>query len=76
MADPTPREGRRPIDVGEEIAEVLYGWRPTMDTEDVSAAVVHAVSLYSMKRGCSSEVELRDCLFRLTDHIDEYIRSI
>ena len=69
-------QDKRAIDVGHEMATLLAQWRPEMNAEDVSDAIMHAMERYSITLEGPGETGLRSCLFSLKDKIDERIRSI
>lgn len=64
------------FDVGTEMAAMLLAWRPEMDADAVSAAVMHALERYSIEIEGPGEVGLRGCLYRLSERINARHRSI
>ena len=69
-------QDKRPIDVGHEITALLQDWRPEMDADAVTDAIMHALERYSINLEGGSETGMRSCLFRLRDKIDQRIRSL
>ena len=68
--------GKRPIDVGREIAAILTRWRPEEGSaEDVASAIMHALERYNINVAPSMESELRTIFVRLSKLMDERRRS-
>ena len=69
------KENRDPLDVGHDIARILREWRPSMNCEDVSAALMIALERYSIDTEGASETKLRACVLALQKKIDKRIMS-
>ena len=67
---------KKAIDVGHEMADLLLAWRPEMNCQDVTSAIMHALERYSIEIEGPGETGLRTCLFELNNNIENRIMSI
>ena len=67
---------KQPIDVGEEIAQLLMQWRPQIDGEDVASAIMYALEHYSVELDGASESGLESCLFKLNEKVEQRIKGL
>ena len=67
-------QDREPIDVGQEIAELLLEWRPSVNAEDVAVAFMYALERYSLQSEGGMQVGLSSCLYVLKQVADQELR--
>ena len=58
------------------MGNLLLAWRPDLNSEDVTAALMSALEHASTERDGSSEGKLLGCLGELKKKIDERMRAI
>lgn len=61
----TNEEIKEQMEMGHKIAAMLLDWRPKMNPEDVSGAIMSALERYSIDTEGSSESGLSACMSKL-----------
>ena len=54
---------------GREIADILFKWRPTMDVEEIGAALVVAIECYSEEHAGNTRYNRRVCFEALSRRV-------
>ena len=63
------------IDVGQDIAKILLDWRPGMNYDDVTEAIMHALESASIQVEGGSEAKMKACVFELRRKLEERTMS-
>ena len=64
------------LTIGHVMANQLLAWRPTMSTEDVASALMHAMERYSIQLEGPSESGMRGIIHHLQDYMERRLRAM